>query len=110
MLMVVGAAKPGDDYENGSRAERTLNPAGMTILNAATWETAGIRCVIGHPDDAPWISGLQVSDKPFAMPRLGSYRGNREPGFFDRACLRSPPRPGGMPAARPYDRSRTLAA
>jgi len=45
------------------------------------------------------ISGLQVSDKPFAMPRLGAYRGNREPGFFDWACLRSPPRPGGMPGS-----------
>jgi len=32
VLMVVGAARPGDEYESGPRAERTLNPAGMTIL------------------------------------------------------------------------------
>ena len=76
----------GDDYEQGLLAERTLNPKGMEIINQAAWDTVGIKCVIGHPDDEPAITTLTAGDKTARMPNLGPYRGNREPGMFDWAC------------------------
>lgn len=85
VLMVVEAAQPGDDYERGPLVERTLNPLGMQIINDATWDSAGIRCVIGHPDDAQAIEDLTTGEKLTRMPELGPYRGNREPGLFDWA-------------------------
>jgi hypothetical protein len=85
-LMVVDAAQPGDDYEQGPVVERTLNPAGMQIINDATWDTAGIRCVIGHPADSQAIEALSTGEKLTRMPELGPYGGNRESGLFDWAC------------------------
>lgn len=47
VLMALGTAQPGDDYTQGPHAERTVNAKGMHILNSATWDHVGIRCVIG---------------------------------------------------------------
>lgn len=58
----------------------------MQIINDATWDTAGIRCVIGHPADAQAIEALTTGEKLTRMPELGPYRGNRESGLFDWAC------------------------
>ena len=85
VLMVVEAAQPGDDYEQGPLVERTLNPVGMQIINDAAWDTARIRCVFGHPDDAQAIAAPATGEKLTRMPELGPYRGNREPGLFDWA-------------------------
>jgi len=85
VLMVVEVARQGDNYEQGPLAERTLNPKGMEIINEAAWDTVGIRCVIGHPDDEPAIAALTTGEKTVRMPDLGPYRGNREPGMFDWA-------------------------
>lgn len=86
LLMVVEVAQPGDDYEQGPFAERTLNPKGMQIINGATWDTVGIKCVIGHPDDEQTIAALTTGEKTVRMPALGPYRGNREPSLLDWAC------------------------
>ena len=100
VLMVVEVTQPGDDYEQGPLAVRTLNPKGMEIINEATWDTVGIRCVIGHPDDEQAISVLTAGAKQVRMPVLGPYRGNREPGLFDwadpeaLAAVRRPPGSG----------------
>jgi hypothetical protein len=84
VLMALGAAQPGDDYEQGPYAERTVNAKGIEILNAATWDHVGIRCVIGHPGDAAYIGSLQDHGRELRVKiRYGPYRGNREPGFFD---------------------------
>jgi len=85
VLMVIEAAQPDDDYEQGPQAERALNPKGMAIINEATWDTVGIKCVIGHPDDMPWIAELRTGPIRVVMPGLGPYWGNREPGLFDWA-------------------------
>jgi hypothetical protein len=85
VLMVIDAAGPDDDYEQGPFAVRSLNPIGMKIINEATWDTVGIKCVIGHPDDEQAISALATGTKQARMPELGPYRGNREPGLFDWA-------------------------
>jgi hypothetical protein len=89
VLMVIGVAGANDDYQCGPFAVRTLNPAGMKIINEATWDTVGIKCVIGHPDDLKAIAALAAGQKDAVMPRLGPYRGNREPGFFDWAVRHS---------------------
>jgi hypothetical protein len=86
VLMVVEAAQAGDDYEQGPLVERTLNRAGMKIINDATWDTAGIRCVIGHPADAQAIEALTTGGKLTRMPELGPYRGDRGCGLFEWAC------------------------
>ena len=84
VLMALGTAQPGDDYEQGPCAERTVNAKGVEILNSATWDHVGIRCVIGHPDDAADIRALQGHGRELRFKiRYGPYRGNREPGFFD---------------------------
>jgi hypothetical protein len=88
VLMVVEVARPGDDYEEGPLAVRTLNANGMKIINEAAWDTVGIRCVIGHPNDEQAIAALVTGEKTVSMPVLGPYRGNREPGLFDWACPR----------------------
>lgn len=85
VAMVPGAAQPGDDYEQCPTTERTLNAKGMAIVNEALWDTAGIRFVIGHPDDEPSIAGIEIGPKLVALPPLGPYRGDREPGLFDWA-------------------------
>ncbi len=36
VLMALGTARPGDDYEQGPYAERTVNAKGVEILNSAT--------------------------------------------------------------------------
>ena len=95
VLMVVEAAQAGDDCEQGPLVERTLNPAGMQIINDATWDTTGIRCFIGHPADALAIEALTTGAKLARMPELGLYRGDRECGLFEWAC--SDP----YPAVRP---------
>ena len=101
VLMAVGTAQAGDDYEQGPFAERTLNPRGMAIINEAVWDTVGIKCVIGHPDDESAIARLSTGSKLVRMPHLGPYRGNREPGLFDWATpevvavTRHPPRGAG---------------
>ena len=71
--------------EYGTLAERILNPKGMQIINEATWDTAGIKCVIGHSDDEQTIAALTTGEKTVRMPALGPYRGNREPSLFDWA-------------------------
>ena len=86
VLMVVEVAQPGDNYEQGPLAERILNPKGMEIINEATWDTVGIKCVIGYPDDEQAIAALTTREKTVSMPALGPYRGNRELGLFDWAC------------------------
>jgi hypothetical protein len=63
----------------------THNPKAMTIINEATWDTVGIRCVIGNPDDVTWINDLQSGPKAVQMPKYGPYRGTREAGLFDWA-------------------------
>jgi hypothetical protein len=84
VLMALGAAQSSDDYEQGPHAERTVNAKGAVILNDATWDHVGIRCVIGHPDDADYVETLQDHDRQIKVKiRYGPYRGNREPGFFD---------------------------
>ncbi len=99
--MVVEVAQHGDEYEQGPLAERTLNPRGMEIINAASWDTVGIECVIGHPDDQQAIAALTTGEKTVRMPEYGPYRGNREPGMFDWAC------PGSHLAVRqPRDKKR----
>ena len=85
VLMVVEVAQPGDRYEQEPLAERILNPKGMQIINEATWDTAGIKCVIGHSDDEQTIAALTTGEKTVRMPALGPYRGNREPSLFDWA-------------------------
>jgi hypothetical protein len=85
VLMVIGAAGPDDDYEQGPFAVRTLNPRGMEIINEATGDTVGIKCVIGHPEDEQAISALATGVKQVKMPELGPYRNSREPGLFDWA-------------------------
>ena len=63
----------------------------------------GIRCVIGHPDDAAYIGALQEHGRELKVKiRYGPYRGNREPGFFDwsgRSAIR-PTRPSGTGVTR----------
>jgi hypothetical protein len=84
VLMALGAARPVDSFEQGPLAERTVNARGAEILNNATWDHIGIRCVIGHPDDADYISTLQGHGRQLKVKiRYGPYRGNRERGFFD---------------------------
>jgi hypothetical protein len=85
VLMVVETAQPGDDYEHGPTVVRTPNPKGMQIINQATWDAVGIRCVIGHPNDRQAIAALTAGSKLVRMPNLGPYRGSREPGLFDWA-------------------------
>ena len=94
VLMVVEVGQPGDEYERGPLAERTLNPKAMKIINEAAWDTIGIKCVIGHPDDSVAVASLTRGVKTVSMPALGPYRGNREPGLFDWAL------PGPATAAR----------
>jgi hypothetical protein len=84
ILMALGTAQSADDYEYGPYAERTVNAKGGVVLNDATWDHVGIRCVIGHPDDAMYISTLKDHDRQLRFKiRYGPYSGNREPGFFD---------------------------
>ena len=45
--MALGPAESWDDYEQGPYAERAVNAKGAVILNDATWDHVGIRCVIG---------------------------------------------------------------
>ncbi|WP_152626645.1 hypothetical protein [Streptacidiphilus carbonis] len=85
VLMAVSEAVPGDDFEAGPLAERALNVRGMDIINGSTWELNGITCVIGHPDDAPWIGELEDGDRTVKMPPLGPYAGSREGGMLDWA-------------------------
>jgi hypothetical protein len=73
-----------DCYLQGPYAERTANAKGVEILNNATWDHVGIRCVIGHPDDAADIRALHDHHRQLEVRiRYGPYRGNREHGFFD---------------------------
>jgi hypothetical protein len=84
ILMALGTAQPGDDYELGPYAERTVNAKGVEVLNSATWDHVGIRSVIGHPDNAADIGTLKDHGRELRFKiRYGPYRGNREPGFFD---------------------------
>ncbi|MGW1008286.1 hypothetical protein [Streptomyces sp. NPDC002520] len=82
VLMVVGVAQPTDDYEAGPLAERSLNAKGMELVNQATWTVNEITCVMGHPDDADYLLRLPETGSTLRLPRLGPYRGNREPSYF----------------------------
>jgi hypothetical protein len=82
--MVVEVAQPGDDYESGPLTERTLTQRGMELINDASWDTVGIRCVIGHPRDELAIAALATGETTASL-EIGPYRGNWEPGFFDWA-------------------------
>jgi hypothetical protein len=82
VLMVVGAGQPTDDYEAGPLAERNLNAKGMESVNQVAWTVTEITCVMAHPDDADYLLQLPESGPTVRLPRLGPYRGNREPGFF----------------------------
>ncbi len=84
VLMALGEAQPSDNYLQAPYAERTVNAKGVEILNNATWDHVGIRCVIGHPGDAAGIRALRDHHRQLEVRiRYGPYRGNREPGFFD---------------------------
>ncbi|MGI5461248.1 hypothetical protein ACQEWB_50510 [Streptomyces sp. CA-249302] len=82
VLMVVGLALPTDDYEAGPLAERTLNAKGMEIVNQIAWTVPEITCVMGHPGDADYLLQLSETGPTVRLPRLGPYRGNRDPGFY----------------------------
>lgn len=98
VFMAVGAARGGDDYEAVPVKERALNPRGLAAMNGATWEHPGIKCIIGHPDDAYWMKELVATGTVQELPRLGRYRGNREPGLFDWAFAPGEgPLPGTVP-------------
>lgn len=84
VLMALGTALPGDDYQKGPYAERTVNAKGVETLNSGTWGHVGIRCVIAHPDDAANLAALQDHGRELKFKiRYGPYRGNREYGFFE---------------------------
>jgi hypothetical protein len=89
VLMAVQAAQSGDDYEAGPLIERTPNLKAMAIINEATWDTVGIRCVIGNPGDMTWISDLRSGPKEVKMPKYRPYHGNQEAGLFDWALRMS---------------------
>ncbi|MGW1563774.1 hypothetical protein ACWCQ1_46020 [Streptomyces sp. NPDC002144] len=82
VLMVVGAAQPTDDYEAGPLAERILNAKGTDLVNQAAWTVSEITCVMGHPGDADYLLQLPETGSTLRLPRLGPYRGNREPSYF----------------------------
>ena len=82
VLMVVGVAHPTDDYEAGPLAERILNGKGTELVNQAAWTVNEITCVMGHPDDADYLLRLPETGSTLRLPRLGPYRGNREPSYF----------------------------
>jgi hypothetical protein len=85
VIMAVGAARPADDYEVGPFAERILDPDAVTIVNEAALGTAGIRCLIGHPDDQNAIANMTTGPKIAAMPATGAFLGTHEGGLFDWA-------------------------
>jgi hypothetical protein len=85
VIMAVGAAQPGDDYETGPFAERILRAGTVTTVNEAALGTVGIRCVIGHPDDRDAIAAMTVGPKVAAMPQTGACLGTLEGGLFDWA-------------------------
>jgi len=85
VVMAVGTAEPGDDYEARPFAERILDPGTVTTINEATLDTVGIRCVIGHPHDRDGIGALTSGPKLAAMPDTGACLGTREGGLFDWA-------------------------
>ncbi|MGK4586216.1 hypothetical protein [Kitasatospora sp. HPMI-4] len=85
VLMALDTALPGEDYEDGPIAERTLNPASMAIANACSWGHSNIKCVIGHPDEAEEIAALSDTGDAISLPKLGPFRGTREPGLLDWA-------------------------
>jgi hypothetical protein len=102
VLMAPDTAEPGDDYEQGPYAERTVNAKGVAILNDATWDHVGIRCVIGHPDDVAYIGTLQDHGRQLKVKiRYGPYRNNREPGFFGWCGRARLARPGVLDSGRP---------
>ena len=86
VLMVVDAARSGDDYKVGPMRELTMTPAMVDLVNEASWELGGIMCVLGHPDDASYMLRLGA-DRPFAMPWLGPFRGTGDVGLSDWAVL-----------------------
>ena len=85
VMMVVNTAETADDYESGPLAERILSPNAVAIVNEATLDTTGIRCVIGHPDDWDIISAIPIGPKAVQMPENGPYLGTFEEGVFDWA-------------------------
>ena len=85
VIMVVGTAQPADDYESDPFAERMLDPGALTTVNEAAPDTAGIRCVIGHPDDRNAIGAMTTGPKIAAMPDKGAYLRTLEGGLFDWA-------------------------
>jgi len=70
--------------------ERTLIQSAVEVLNDASWQGEGIRCVIGHPDDEAELMRLDTK-RPLVIPRYGPYRLTRELGFFDWALGEQPP-------------------
>ncbi len=85
VIMAVGAARSGDDYEAGPFAERILDPDAVTIINETALGTAGIRCVIGHPEDRNAITKMTTGPAIAAMPATGACLGTLEGGLFDWA-------------------------
>jgi hypothetical protein len=85
VIMAIGAARSGDDYEVGPFAERVLDPDTVTIVNEAALGTAGIRCIIGHPEDRAAITKMTTGPMLAAMPATGACLGTHEGGLFDWA-------------------------
>lgn len=72
--------------------ELTLTPGAVELLNEASWRLGGIRCVIGHPEDAESIQALSV-DRELVAPLLGPFRGTGRADLFDWAFEAENPGP-----------------
>ncbi|XMN11266.1 hypothetical protein ACK8N7_37255 [Streptomyces griseobrunneus] len=81
MLMVMGAARPADDYEVGPLTERILNLKGMEIVDQVAWTVSEITWVRGHPDDADYLLQLPEIGPTVSLSPTWPYGGNRETGF-----------------------------
>lgn len=87
VLMAVGKAQPGDDYEKAPYAEREVNARGVRLLNELSWDHVGIRCAIAHQDDEQDLRALVDHGRRFVMKNryLRPYRHTRELRLLDWA-------------------------
>ena len=91
VLMVVGAAQHGDDYETAPMQDLTMTAAAVDLVNEASWMLGGITCIMGHPEDESSLAALD-KDKPLVPPILGPYRGTCDVGLCDWAVIDTPAR------------------
>lgn len=75
------------------QGERVLNAKGMELTNRVAWTVSEISFLMGHPDDADYLLQLPETGPTVRLPRLGPYRGNREPSFFHWALAGAVPYP-----------------